>query len=81
MDQSFINTIMEIILWSAIVWASICYELAKNRGRNAWKGFFAGLVFGLLGAAYYTIAGDTVESRVKKEEDAYKKYEIEHKGE
>lgn len=48
----------------------ICYLMAKSRGRNVGLAIVGGLLFGIFAIIYYAIAGDTVESRVRKEEEA-----------
>jgi hypothetical protein len=68
--EQFFTLMIKIIFWTAIVWAVICYNMAKLRGRNAWAGFFCGLLFGFLGVAYYAVAGDTVKERIFQEEEA-----------
>lgn len=60
-----------------LLFGAICAGMAGNRGRSGASGLVSGFLFGFLGVIYYLIAGDTVELRVKKEEDARRKYRAE----
>lgn len=67
-----------LLFW--LLSALICMSLAKTRGRSEAVGFLCGLIFGIFAIMYYLIAGDTVEQRVKKEEDARRKYQARRKN-
>lgn len=64
------------LLWLATysVWAIICAQMAKSRGRSLAGGIVSGYFFGIFGVLYYLIASDSVEMRVIKEESARRKY-------
>lgn len=63
-------------LWliSSFIWAYICGRMATARGRAHDLGNIAGFLFGFWAMIYYLIAGDTVEMRIFKEEEARAKY-------
>lgn len=65
---------MTYILVFGLIWGLVCMNLAETRGRSKGMGFVGGFIFGIFGVIYYLIAGDTVESRIEKEENARKKY-------
>lgn len=66
------------LLWLASysVWAIICSQMAKSRGRSLAGGIVGGYFFGLFAVLYYLIASDSVEMRVIKEEAARRKHRI-----
>jgi len=66
------------LLWLAsyLVWAIVCADMAKRRGRSLAGGIVGGYYFGFLAIFYYLIAGDSVEMRVIKEEEARRKHHI-----
>lgn len=66
------------LLWLVAysVWAIICSQMAKNRGRSLAGGIVSGYFFGVFGVLYYLIASDSVEMRVIKEEEARRKHHI-----
>lgn len=67
------------ILAGAILFSIICAFMAHSRGRRAGLGFLGGFFFGLFAVIYYLIAGDSIEQRVEREEEARMKYREEHR--
>lgn len=49
-----------------LIWACICSNMAKKRGRNTRKGFVLGFFFGILAVIGYLLAGDSEELRLEK---------------
>ena len=70
------------ILWTGLtlIFALVATGMAGVRGRSKLSGFVAGLLFGIFSILYYAIVGDTVELRVKKEEEARRKYRSKSKN-
>lgn len=58
------------VLLMAILWALVCMQMAKTRGRELTTAGVCGFFFGLLAVLYYLFSGDTTELRVQKEEQA-----------
>ena len=62
-----------IILVSAVLWAAICYFIAKRKDRNKEWAFFIGLIFGFFALIYYLTCeeGDKrcpkCKSRIRKD--------------
>ena len=44
----------QIILW--IIFALVCYKLAKDKGRDRFWAVIMGLLFGIFAVLYYVIA-------------------------
>lgn len=74
---TIIGTILGRLLayWVFIgfIFALITLFMARDRGRSKVMGFIGGYVFGIWSVIYYLIAGDSTETRVRKEE-AIKKH-------
>lgn len=64
------------LMWlgSYLIFAIICADMAKTRGRALSGGIVSGYYFGVFAILYYLIAGDSTELRVAKEEKVREKY-------
>lgn len=74
------SDVMVFWFWSGVVFAVICALLATAKGRSAAAAGVLGFFFGVFALIGYLIAGDSVELRVKKEEEARAKYRASKKS-
>jgi cytochrome bd-type quinol oxidase subunit 1 len=67
------HTSLIYALISSIIWAVVCYYMARRRGRDVYYALSAGLVFGIFAILYYFIVGDSKALRSQKSLEKPKK--------
>jgi len=60
---------MEIMIIGIIIFAVICYFMAKSRGRSPALGAILGALFGIFAVIGYAIAGKTQIKKAEEMED------------